>query len=106
MVYTKKVKVERGQDIMEQLLGLLPILLMFVAMWFILIRPAKKRQQETQNMQNSLQRGDKIVTIGGLHGVVESIEDTVVTLKIADNVKVKFDRQAIGRVIKDDVLKK
>ena len=106
MVYTKKVKLERGQDTMEQLVGLLPILLMFVAMWFILIRPAKKRQQETQNMQNSLQRGDKIVTIGGLHGVVESIEDTVVTLKIADNVKVKFDRQAIGRVIKDDLLKK
>lgn len=91
---------------MDQLLGLLPILLMFVAMWFILIRPAKKRQQETQNMQGSLQRGDKIVTIGGLHGVVEAIEDTVVTLKIADNVRVKFDRQAIGRVVNDDVLKK
>lgn len=106
MVYTKKVRLERGQDHMEQLVGLLPILLMFVAMWFILIRPAKKRQQETQNMQNSLQRGDKIVTIGGLHGVVEAIEDTVVTLKIADNVRVKFDRQAIGRVVNDDVLKK
>lgn len=106
MVYTKKVRLERGQDIMEQLVGLLPILLMFVAMWFILIRPAKKRQQETQNMQSSLQRGDKIVTIGGLHGVVESIEDTVVTLKIADNVRVKFDRQAIGRVVNDDLLKK
>ena len=91
---------------MEQLLGLLPILLMFVAMWFILIRPAKKRQQETQNMQNSLQRGDKIVTIGGLHGVVESIEDTVITLKIADNVKVKFDRQAIGRVVNDNITTK
>ena len=106
MVYTKKVRLERGQDHMEQLVGLLPILLMFVAMWFILIRPAKKRQQETQNMQNSLQRGDKIVTIGGLHGVVEAIEDTVVTLKIADNVRVKFDRQAIGRVVNDDALKK
>ena len=106
MVYTKKVRLERGQVNMEQLVGLLPILLMFVAMWFILIRPAKKRQQETQNMQSSLQRGDKIVTIGGLHGVVESIEDTVVTLKIADNVRVKFDRQAIGRVVNDDLLKK
>ena len=106
MVYTEKVRLERGQDYMGQLAGLLPILLMFVAMWFILIRPAKKRQQETQNMQSSLQRGDKIVTIGGLHGVVEAIEDTVVTLKIADNVRVKFDRQAIGRVVNDDILKK
>ncbi|MFY0517389.1 preprotein translocase subunit YajC [Lysinibacillus sphaericus] len=86
---------------MEQYSGLIMILVMFVAMWFILIRPAKKRQQETQNMQSSLQRGDKIITIGGLHGVVDSIEDTSVTLIIADNVRVKFDRQAIGRVAND-----
>ncbi|MFJ7646223.1 preprotein translocase subunit YajC [Lysinibacillus sp. NPDC097279] len=88
---------------MESILGFAPIILMFVAMWFILIRPAKKRQQETQNMQSSLQRGDKIITIGGLHGVIDSIEDTAVTLVIADNVRVKFDRQAIGRVVNDQV---
>ena len=88
---------------MESILGFAPIILMFVAMWFILIRPAKKRQQETQNMQSSLQRGDKVTTIGGLHGVIDSIEDTAVTLVIADNVRVKFDRQAIGRVVNDQV---
>ncbi|AHN22663.1 preprotein Sec translocase subunit YajC [Lysinibacillus sphaericus] len=88
---------------MESILGFAPIILMFVAMWFILIRPAKKRQQETQNMQSSLQRGDKVITIGGLHGVIDSIEDTAVTLVIADNVRVKFDRQAIGRVVNDQV---
>ena len=71
-------------------------------MWFILIRPAKKRQQATQNMQGNLQRGDKVITIGGLHGEIDSIEDTAVTLKIADNVRVKFDRQAIGRVLDSD----
>ncbi|MGE7091021.1 preprotein translocase subunit YajC [Lysinibacillus sp. NPDC048646] len=86
---------------MEQYSGLIMIVIMFVAMWFILIRPAKKRQQETQNMQSSIQRGDKIITIGGLHGVIDSIEDTSVTLIIADNVRVKFDRQAIGRVAND-----
>ncbi|MDD1502217.1 preprotein translocase subunit YajC [Lysinibacillus xylanilyticus] len=84
---------------MEQYSGLIMILIMFVAMWFILIRPAKKRQQETQNMQSNLQRGDKVITIGGLHGEVDSIEDTTITLKIADNVRVKFDRQAIGRIV-------
>ncbi|MFJ5764903.1 MULTISPECIES: preprotein translocase subunit YajC [unclassified Lysinibacillus] len=88
---------------MESILGFAPIILMFVAMWFILIRPAKKRQQETQNMQSSLQRGDKVITIGGLHGVIDSIEDTAITLVIADNVRVKFDRQAIGRVVNDQV---
>ncbi len=101
MVYTKKVRFGKGARIMEQYSGLIMILIMFVAMWFILIRPAKKRQQETQNMQSSLQRGDKIITIGGLHGVVDSIEDTSVTLIIADNVRVKFDRQAIGRIAND-----
>ncbi len=103
MVYTKKVRFGKGaRCIMDQLLGLAPILLMFVAMWFILIRPAKKRQQQTQNMQSSLQRGDKVITIGGLHGVIDAIEDTAITLKIADNVRVKFDRQAIGRVVNDN----
>ncbi|MEG0450612.1 MAG: preprotein translocase subunit YajC [Lysinibacillus sp.] len=90
---------------MEQLMGLIPILLMFVAMWFILIRPAKKRQQQTMQMQNNLQRGDKIITIGGLHGVVDAIEDTAVYLIIADNMRVKFDRQAIGRVETDEFTK-
>ncbi|MDM5234634.1 preprotein translocase subunit YajC [Lysinibacillus pakistanensis] len=86
---------------MNSYVQFIPIVLMFVAMWFILIRPAKKRQQETQNMQSNLQRGDKVITIGGLHGVIDSIEDTAVTLKISDNVRVKFDRQAIGRVVNE-----
>jgi len=86
---------------MNSYLQFIPIVLMFVAMWFILIRPAKKRQQETQNMQSNLQRGDKVITIGGLHGVIDSIEDTAVTLKISENVRVKFDRQAIGRIVNE-----
>lgn len=50
---------------METLYNLLLIIIMFVAMWFILIRPAQKRQKATQEMQNNLKRGDKVVTIGG-----------------------------------------
>jgi len=86
---------------MNSYVQFIPIVLMIVAMWFILIRPAKKRQQETQNMQSNLQRGDKVITIGGLHGVIDSIEDTAVTLKISENVRVKFDRQAIGRIVNE-----
>ncbi|MCT6923088.1 MULTISPECIES: preprotein translocase subunit YajC [Bacillales] len=80
---------------------LVPILIMFVAMWFILIRPAQKRQKATAEMQNSIKRGDRVVTIGGLHGEVDAIEDAFVYLIIADNVRVKFERQAIGRVVVD-----
>lgn len=83
---------------MEGLLQFLPIIIMFVAMWFILIRPAQKRQKATVAMQNDLKRGDRVVTVGGLHGEVDAIEDTVVYLKVDDNTRLKFERQAIGRV--------
>ena len=75
------------------------IIIMFAAMWFILIRPAQKRQKATVQMQSGLKKGDKVVTIGGLHGEVDSIEDTIVYLKIDGNTTVKFERQAIGRVV-------
>ena len=86
---------------MDQILGFAPIILMFIAMWFILIRPAKKRQQATTAMQTGLKRGDRVVTVGGLHGVVDAIEDAVVFIKADDNTRLKFERQAIGRVIED-----
>ena len=75
------------------------IIIMFAAMWFILIRPAQKRQKATMQMQSGLKKGDKVVTIGGLHGEVDAIEDTIVYLKIDGNTTVKFERQAIGRVV-------
>lgn len=83
---------------MEGLVQFLPIIVMFVAMWFILIRPAQKRQKATATMQNSLKRGDKVVTVGGLHGEVDAIEDTTVYLLVDGNTRLKFERQAIGRV--------
>lgn len=86
---------------MDQILGFAPIILMFIAMWFILIRPAKKRQQATTAMQTGLKRGDRVVTVGGLHGVVDAIEDTAVYIKADENTRLKFERQAIGRVIED-----
>ncbi|MBD8026809.1 preprotein translocase subunit YajC [Ureibacillus sp. Re31] len=84
---------------MEQLVGLLPILIMFVAMWFILIRPAQKRQKATVQMQSNLKRGDQVVTIGGLHGEVDAIEDTAVYIIVDGKTRLKFERQAIGRII-------
>ena len=84
---------------MEGMGQILIIVLMFVAMWFMIIRPAQKRQKETMKMQNELKRGDKIVTVGGLHGEVESIEETVVYIIVEDGTKLKFERQAIGRVL-------
>ncbi|MBB5149116.1 MULTISPECIES: preprotein translocase subunit YajC [Ureibacillus] len=86
---------------MQTLYNLLPIIIMFVAMWFILVRPAQKRQKATQEMQNNLKRGDKVVTIGGLHGEVDALEDSAVYLLVDGKTRLKFERQAIGRVIND-----
>lgn len=86
---------------METLYSLLTIIIMFVAMWLIIIRPAQKRQKATQEMQNNLKRGDKVVTIGGLHGEVDSLEDSVVYLIVDGKTRLKFERQAIGRVINE-----
>lgn len=84
---------------MENYLQLVMILLMFVAMWFILIRPAQKRQKATQAMQSGLKRGDKVITVGGLHGEIDSVEDTAVYLKVEGGTRLKFERQAIGRIV-------
>ena len=84
---------------MDGIMSLIPILIMFVAMWFILIRPAQKRQKATAQMQNSLKRGDQVVTIGGLHGEVDAIEDGAVYIIVDGKTRLKFERQAIGRVI-------
>ncbi|MFD1206999.1 MULTISPECIES: preprotein translocase subunit YajC [Sporosarcina] len=82
------------------LLGtLLPIIAMFAIMWFLLIRPAQKRQKQTKQMQDSLQRGDKVITIGGIHGTIDAVDESSVYLKVSEGTTLQFDRQAIGRVL-------
>ncbi len=84
---------------METLLGLSPIILMFVVMWFFIIRPAQKRQKTTASMQSSLKRGDRIVTVGGLHGLVDAVDESTVFVTVADGTRLQFERAAIARVV-------
>ncbi|MDR7001516.1 preprotein translocase subunit YajC [Neobacillus niacini] len=77
---------------------LLPLILMFVLFYFLLIRPQQKRQKNTQNMQSSLKKGDKIVTIGGLHGFIDSIDDNKAVIKCGDGSRLTYDRSAIREV--------
>ncbi|MGG1400416.1 preprotein translocase subunit YajC [Bacillus salipaludis] len=77
---------------------LLPLILMFVLFYFLLIRPQQKRQKNVQNMQSSLKKGDKIVTIGGLHGFIDSIDDNKVVIKCGDGSRLTYDRSAIREV--------
>lgn len=83
---------------MADLLNLWPFVAMFAIMWFLLIRPAQKRQKETRAMQSGLKRGDNVITIGGIHGEIEAVDETTAYLKVADGTVLRFERQAIGRV--------
>ena len=75
----------------------LMVLLLFGCMWFFVIRPESKRRKQQQRFHTGLAKGDEVVTIGGMHGSIVSIEGNVVTLKVADALRLKFDRNAIAR---------
>ena len=75
--------------------------LIFVIFYFLIIRPQQKRQKEREKLLGALEKGDKVVTSGGLHGTISGLEEKTVLLQIADGVKVKVDRSAIGQVLKD-----
>ncbi|MCZ2258392.1 preprotein translocase subunit YajC [Sporosarcina sp. G11-34] len=80
------------------LMNLLPFIAMFAVMWFLLIRPAQKRQKATKTMQSELKRGDAVITIGGIHGTIDAVDDSTIYLKVSDTTTLQFDRQAVGRV--------
>ena len=71
---------------------------MFLIMYFMMIRPQQKQRREREAMLSALKRGDRVVTSSGLHGTITGISDTTVTLK-CDQVKLEFDRSAVGRVV-------
>lgn len=87
---------------MQDLMGLIiPLALMFAIFYFLLIRPQQKRQRERNQMLAELQKGDKVITIGGLHGTIVELTEEKATLKVAENVRLTFERGSINAVIKD-----
>ena len=80
---------------------ILPFALIFVIFYFFIIRPKNKKQKETQKMINALKKGDKIVTIGGIYGVVSSTKEKTVVIKVDEGAKIEFSRSAIASVITD-----
>lgn len=80
------------------LTNLLPLILIFVIFYFLLIRPQQKRAKEHRQMLESLKKGDKVITSGGIYGVVEGVGTNTVTVKIAENVKVKLGKVNIAAI--------
>src|SRR5205807_6253100 len=79
-------------------LQFVPMVLILVVFYFLLVAPMRKRQRELQSVVEKLQKGDKVVTNGGLHGEIAGVEGAVVLLKIADQVKVRVSKSAIAQV--------
>ncbi len=79
----------------------LPLALIFVIFYIFIIRPQNKKQKETQKMIDALKKGDKIVTIGGIHGTISSTKEQTVIVKVDENTKIEFSRSAIASVITD-----
>ena len=69
--------------------------LIFVVMWFFMIRPQRKQQKELQNFRNSLQKGDKVVTIGGIYGTICEVKENSVLIEVDNNVKIRVSKQAL-----------
>jgi preprotein translocase subunit YajC len=81
------------------LVQIVPLIVMFAIFYLLLIRPQQKRQRERNAMLSALKRGDKVVTIGGLHGTITDLTDDRVTLKVSDNTRLVFERSAINAVL-------
>ena len=87
------------------LVSMLPILLIFVIFYFLLIRPQNKKQKETEKIIAALKKGDKVVTIGGIHGTISSTKENTVIVKVDDNTKIEFNRSAIASLVTEKVEK-
>ncbi len=82
------------------IVSVMPIALMFVVLYFLLIRPQQKRSREHETMIENLKRNDEIVTSGGIYGRIQSIADKVLVVEIAPNVRVRVERAQVASVVK------
>ena len=71
------------------------LILIFVVMWFFMIRPQRKQQKELEKFRNALKRGDKVVTIGGIYGTVDEIKERTILIKVDGDTKLKVDRNSL-----------
>ncbi len=94
-----------GGDIQSSLMSMLPIVLMFVVLYFIMIRPQMKKQKEHRAMVEALAKGDEVVTAGGMLGRVSSLNENYIGVEIASGVEVQLQRQAVVQVLPKGTMK-
>ncbi|KTT21211.1 preprotein translocase subunit YajC [Pseudacidovorax intermedius] len=88
-----------GGDMMSSLTSMLPLVLMFVVLYFVMIRPQMKRQKEMRAMLDALAKGDDVATAGGVVGRISALGDQFLTLEISNGVEIKVQRSAVVQVL-------
>lgn len=81
---------------------IIPLVLMFAVFYFLLIRPQQKRQREVKEMQDALQKGDNIVTIGGMHGKIHAMDEDTIVITTDAGVKLTYDRTSVREVVNQE----
>jgi preprotein translocase subunit YajC len=82
----------------------IPLILMFAIFYFLLIRPQQKKAKQHREMISSLKKGDRVVSTGGLHGVITGISDDVITMEIAPKVRVKVSRGSVAGAVNREIV--
>jgi len=85
----------QGQQAVNPIINLFPLILIFVIFYFLLIRPQKTKEKEHQKMISSLNKNDEIVTSSGIHGTIVNVKDKTVILRIDDNVKIEIEKNCV-----------
>lgn len=97
---------EAGEEVeltfFERYGSLIFLLVMILFFWLVLIRPQKKRDKEAKAMMAALQKGDKVITIGGIRGTVSIVRDNTVVVKVDENTRIEFSKSAISSVVKNE----
>ena len=94
-----------AQDPLSSITGILPLIFMFVVLWFLMIRPQMKRAKEHKALLEGLQKNDEVLTQGGIVGKVVSLSDSYVTVEVAANTQIIVQKQAIGAVLPKGTIK-
>jgi preprotein translocase subunit YajC len=94
-----------GSDMQSTLMGMLPLVLMFVVLYFVMIRPQMKKQKEHKTMIDALAKGDEVVTAGGMLGKVSKLGDSLVTLEVSSGVDIQVQRSAVVQVLPKGTVK-
>jgi preprotein translocase subunit YajC len=88
-----------GGDMQSSLMSMLPLVLMFVVLYFVMIRPQMKKQKEAKAMIDALAKGDEVVTVGGMLGKISKINDNSLSVEVANGVEVQIQRNAVVQVL-------